>query len=82
MADVTMKLTMKNVFLTLETAVNFKFLLGNAQIVYAMKIKPGIPFGYTQMRSRFEICSLTIFYWKNQYSSPSFLKLVVYGQLG
>ena len=74
MADVTMKLTMKNVFLTLETAVNFKFLLGNAQIVYAMKIKPGMPFGYTQMRSRFKIGKM-----KNQYSGPSLMKLVVYG---
>ena len=79
-----MKVTLKNVFLTLETAVNFKFLLGNAQIVYAMKIKPGIPFGYTQMRSIFEIRKVgTSFmyvpYWKNQYSCPSFMKLVVYG---
>ena len=49
-----MKVTLKNVILTLETAVNFKFILGNAQIVYAMKIKPDIPFGFTQMRSRFE----------------------------
>mgnify|MGYP006976020778 CR=1 FL=1 len=54
MVNVTIKITLKNVFLILETAVNFKFLLGNAQIVYAMKIKPDIPFGFTQMRSRFE----------------------------
>ena len=54
MENVTMKVTLKNVFLTLETAVNFKFILGNAQIVYATKIIPGIPFGFTQMRSRFE----------------------------
>ena len=72
MANVTMKITLKNVILTLETAVNFKILLGSAQIVHAMKITPGIPFGYTQMRSRFEIFNL-----KNQYSYPSFMNLVV-----
>jgi hypothetical protein len=44
MAIVTMKITMKNDSLTLETAVNSKLELGNAQIVYAMTIRPGIPF--------------------------------------
>jgi hypothetical protein len=39
-----MKITMKNDSLTLETAVNSKLELGNAQIVYAMTIRPGIPF--------------------------------------
>ena len=52
MANVMMKQTTKNVSMILETAVNSKFGMGNAQIAYAMKIKLGIPFGCTQMNSR------------------------------